>query len=342
MSKLTYQRLSRSILLGLALLATSTLHEAKAAIWTGGGIDDEFSTPANWDSSAVPTAGSTQNINGVFIVERSVDSSAGRTFVQGGAVLNVTGGTHIDTQSGASTYNFVGLSSGSGVVNQSGGTYSIGHGLRIGVGAGTNSGTYNLSGGNLIIYRGSSSSIEPSNPGGRPSMEIGGTTGSGLLEISGGSLSTRLGTHIAPTGTFSVVGSGATSINIGPQNSGDGSWIQHGTLKASIDAGGITPIFVDDFDDAGGVVGEFKAGSELDLSFDGIAPAGGSWTLLTIENTDIVDGGLALSSGTSSNWSFVIDNSGDDGLLIVTYVPEPSAGSLLLIGSLFFVRKMRI
>jgi hypothetical protein len=162
-------------------------------------------------------------------------------------------------------------------------------------------------------------------------LEVGDTAGTGLFEISGGSLLTRAGVHIAPTGVFSVLGSDASSIDIGPSGSGDGSWIQHGTLAASIDGSGITPIFVDDFDDAGGVVAQFVAGSLLDLGFDGVSPYGGTWTLLEVENTDIADNGLGLTGSTSSGWSFEVDNSGANGLLTATYaVPEPQ--SLVLVG----------
>ena len=308
-----------------------------AGSFTGLGDGTSFEDPNNWSDPNEAFPGSTRDINGAFTVDRNVSVNTNRTFIKGGAVLNIASGTHNDGQSGANIFNFLGDTS-SGTVNQSGGHYLIGHGLRVGVGNANADGTYNLTDGHLEIFRGSNSKIEPSNPGGRPSMEIGDAAAAGqagLFEISGGYLETRAGVHIAPNGVFSVVGSDPNAIDIGPQGSGDGSWIQHGTLKAAIDAGGITPIFVDDFDNAGGVVGILRTGSLLDLSFDSISPFAGTWTLLEIENTDITDEGLALSGSTAPGWSFNIDNSGANGLLTATYViPEPASLALIVLGCL--------
>ncbi|MEM7314485.1 MAG: PEP-CTERM sorting domain-containing protein [Planctomycetota bacterium] len=64
----------------------------------------------------------------------------------------------------------------------------------------------------------------------------------------------------------------------------------------------------------------------------------GTWTLLEIENTDIVDNGLALSGSTASGWSFDVDNSGANGLLTATYtVPEPGALGMVVLGALLLV-----
>ena len=310
-----------------------------SAVWIGGtGL--EYSTAANWGDNAVPASGSTQDINGAFTVERSVDSVAGRTFVRGGGTLNITGGSHNDTNSSATNWNFVGDGS-AGTVNQSAGTFEIGHALRVGTGdKAASDGTYHLSGGFLSIYRGSNSAIDSSNPGGRPSMEVGGiTNGTGLFEISGGAMETRGGVHIGGTGTFSVVGSAATSIGIGSNQSLDGVWLQTagGTLSAAIDAGGVTPIFIDD-KDGGTIFAEFQDASILDLSFaSGVTPFDGAWTVMEVEGTTITDLGLGLSAATmvDPNWSFVIDNSGANGLLVAIYsgdlvvIPEPSRVALI-------------
>lgn len=315
---------------------------AQAALYTGAGIDDEYSTAANWDDNAVPASGSTQDINGAFTVERSVDSVAGRTFISGGATVNVTGGTHNDNQSGSGTRNFLGRGS-TGTINQSGGDHLIGHLLSIGGGGANGNGAYYLTNGSLTIYRGSNSIIDGANPQGRPSLEVSDeeAAGSGLFEISGGSLATRGGVGVGTTGVFSVVGSNATSIGIGSDQSLSGAWLQQagGTLKAAIDAGGITSIFLDEVD-AAPVLAEFLSGSVLDLGFDGIAPIAGTWTLLEAENADITDGGLGLSGATASGWSFDVDNSGANGLLTATYaIPEPTSMALLVFGSLFLGRR---
>lgn len=313
--------------LAVALSVTSV----QGASWIGGGVGSEYLTPGNWDDGLVPSSGSTQNINGPYTVTRSGNTTAGRTFVRGGAVLNVPGGNHDDDISDANKWNLLGEDS-KGTINQSGGTYEIGHGLRIGVGknnSANSDGLYNQTGGDLVIYRAGNSKTEPSNPGGRTSMEIGDTAGAGLYQISGGSLRTRTTVHIAEAGTFRVIGSGASSIGIGSEQSGDGGWLQKGLLSMEIDAGGVTSIFVDD---TGGGVGiaEFYSGSLLDLDFAaGVTPYGGTWTLMEVEGTNIVDSGLALSSLVDPAWSFDIDNSGTNGVLTATFVPEPGTYALL-------------
>lgn len=346
-------------LLIAAVMAVACGNVAQAAVWVGPASGGEYSTAANWDDNMVPDSGtnSTQDINGAFVVDRSVDSSSGRTFVRGGGVLNVTAGDHSDARSGASIYNFVGDGS-AGTVNLSGGSYDIGHAVRIGGGNASSDGTFTVSGGALNVSRGSNSAIDTGNPGGRPSLQTGGQdAGSvGLFEVSGGSVITRFGSHLGSTGTFSVVGSGATSIAIGNNVNGDGVWLQRagGTLKAAIDAGGLTPILIDDNgDDGADIFAEFEAGSLLDLSFDGIAPVAGTWTILELENaaieisgTGTVTGytlGLGLSGSTAAGWSFAVDNSGVNGLLTATFteIPEPASLALLALGSLVVLGSRR-
>lgn len=338
-------------LMAIAVLALAMGGVTHAANWDGGGDGTSFEDDVNWDPDA-PDA--TRDINGAFTVTRDVDINVNRTFVRGGAVLNLTAGNHTDGQSGASIYNFVGNDS-AGTVNQSGGDYNIGHALRVGGGNADSDGAYNLSGGSLNVFRGSNSNIIGTV--GRPSLQVGNpsTGGSGLLEISGGSLVTRFGSHLGDGGVFSVVGSGATSIAIGNNNNGDGNWVQRagGTLQAAIDAGGLTPIFIDDNgDDGAGIFAEFEAGSLLDVSFDGIAPVAGTWTVLELENGDIetlgsgtatgmATLGLALSGSTASGWSFNVDNSGANGLLTVSYIPEPTSLALMMCGGMAALLRRR-
>lgn len=327
------------------LIATTALTlalggAAQAAVWTGAGVGDEFSTAANWDDNAVPVGSvNSSNINSAVTVERSVDSVSSRTFVNGGGTLNVTGGTHNDNRSGNTIRNFVGRGS-AGTVNLSGGSYSIGHSLSIGGGGGPG-GTFNQTGGILSIYRGANSA----NIGGNYSIEIGDETvggGDGLFQISGGSMETRVGVGIGAAGTFSVLGSGATSIGIGSNGSLDGVWKQHssGTLSATIDLGGVTPILIDDL--GGSPSATFDAGSFLNLGFN-VTPFAGTWTILELENAGITDDGLGLTAATAAdpNWSFNIDNSGANGLLTATYAPEPSTALLGLLGLGFLSKRRR-
>ena len=150
---------------------------------------------------------------------------------------------------------------------------------------------------------------------------------------------------VGTTGTFSVVGSGASSIGIGSNGSLDGEWNQFagGTLSATMDLTGVTKIFIDDVD-GGGVSVNFQAGSLLNLGFLGTAVAG-TWTVLEAEGT-VFDAstiaGLSLTPGTAAGWSYGFDNVGGNGLLTATYViPEPSASLLGGLGLLAILRRRR-
>jgi len=331
----------------LSILAASTAgfflagQTTNAATWVGGGADNEFSTIANWDDGLAPASGSTQDINSAVIVERSVDSTAGRTFVSGGGSLNITGGNHSDSRSGNTIRNFLGRGS-AGTINQSDGSYNIGHMLSIGGGGASGNGIYNLSGGSLNISRGGNSIIGGSY--GNPSLEVSDeeNAGSGLFDISGGDLITRFGVGIGSSGTFRVSGSGSSSINIGNNSNGNGWWEQEtgSTLDAIVDSSGITKIFIDEL--AGSTaVADFATGSLLNLSFDGAAVAG-TWTILELENQDITDNGLALASSAAAGWSFNIDNSGTNGLLTASYaVPEPSSTALLGLSGFALILRRR-
>ncbi|MDF7808623.1 hypothetical protein P4E94_14330 [Pontiellaceae bacterium B12219] len=293
---------------------------AGAETWDGGGADNEYSTALNWNNDVIPT-NSTGDINGAYTVERFADINVLRTFVQGGAILNVTGGTQNDSESGNTIRNFIGFGS-KGTVNQSGGSYNIGHILIVGGSNSAGDGTYNLSGGDLAVSRGGNSFMGVS---GGSSIEIGVGGGTGLFNISGGSLTTRIGVGIGATGTFRVQGSGAGIIGIGSNGSLDGDWNQSagGTLSVGIDAGGVTKILIDDYQDDGGAYATFESGSLLDVDFYSTGSGSGTWTVLEVEGTNIVDNGLAFAPGVDTSvWSFAIDNSGPNGLLTVTSVGE--------------------
>ncbi|MEN8790598.1 MAG: carbohydrate-binding protein, partial [Lentimonas sp.] len=325
MTTLAKHILSKTVHLWLVLATSTSLF---SATWDGGGDDDEYSTALNWSDDLVPSgpAETTQDISGAYTVVRNVDSTSARTLVNDGAVLNVTSGSHNDSKAGNTIRNFVGNGS-SGTVNMSGAstTYLIGHKLAIAYNSNSDGAFYHT-GGALNVYRGSNSLI--GGYGGLfalgHSISIGGnsthTNGTGIYEISDGSLNTRTGVGVGNNGIFSIVGSAATEIRLGGSNT-DAGWFAlsaDGTLKATIDAGGITPIYVED-DGAMTSAVELQAGSLLDLSFN-IPAINGTWTLIEVEDGDVVDNGLALAPGVSSDWSFAIDNSGTNGLLTVSYM----------------------
>ena len=301
-----------------AVLLFAVGSSADAQNWIGGGPDNEFSTAANWSDGTTPDPmNAAQNIDGVFTVERSVDSATSRTFLNNGAVLNMTGGAHSDARAGANIFNFVG-SNGTCTFNQSGGSFDIGHGLRIGTGGNPNGdGTYNLTGGDLIISRGSNSALDPDPAGGRPSLEVGsviGVGGIGLFEMSGSStLETRGPAHLLGTGVISVVGSSIGQIGIGLNGSGDGGWLQQtgAILRAGLDAGGLTPIFIDEVDgdpllgNNGDVT--FEPGSILDPYDAG--GANNAWTAVMTWEGTLTGGSVPTLSATSvaAGWEMRVE-----------------------------------
>uniref|UniRef100_UPI003563C924 carbohydrate-binding protein n=1 Tax=Pontiella sp. TaxID=2837462 RepID=UPI003563C924 len=316
---------------GLVLALAVFGSMAYADTWTGLGDGTSYEDALNWDPSTNAFTGSTRDINGPYTVTRAVDVSVNRTFVQGGATLNVTAGSHSDGQAGNNIRNFVGNGS-QGTVNVSGAStvYDIGHVFAI-AHSSNSDGTVNLSGGTLKVGRGGNTLV--GGYGGiftrGHSVSIGGNisnTGvTGLMEITGGTLTTRTGLVVAKNGTLSIVGSDAT-ILLGGAND-DTGWFglsADGLLKASVDAGGVSKIFVEEADNANTLIptAELQPGSLLYVT--NTTAYGGSWTLLEVENGDITNNGLAFAAGVDTNvWSFTVDNSDANGKLIITAAGDP-------------------
>jgi hypothetical protein len=264
------------------------------------------------------------------------DSASGsmtvdRMDISNGSVFNMMGGTFDLSQSGAVVRMNVGLEGRGSIVNQSGGSMNVGHMLRIGNKQA--SGTYNLSGGALDIFRAGRSLIDA--PAG-PSLSLGPGNAEAEMNISGGSLTSRFGVEIDSKATFKVLGTGASKIGIGlNERQGFGSWYQKGTLSAGIGPKGITKIEIIGNASKDQFV-TFLSGAVLDLSFHGANPYSGTWTILEVEDANIVDEGLLLSAATrrDPNWSFEIDNTGRVGRLNAKYVdiPEPKSFALVLGG----------
>ncbi|MFC7337870.1 hypothetical protein ACFQY0_11830 [Haloferula chungangensis] len=346
---------TRQMLAATAITLTSAL-TVNAATWIGG-TGTEFSTAANWDSGIAPPGESNETyiISGPVTVDRTESSSTFNTNVENGATLNVSGGTHNDNRAGNTIRNFVG-STTAGTVNVTGAStsYSIGHVLAIANGNNGN-GAFTVSdGASVDIYRGSNNLIGTGGVVGgityNASLSIGtapGNTSTGLFEISGGSLSTRVGVNVGNGGTFSVVGSEVSSIVLGGSNV-DAGWLilaAGSTLKATIDDSGITPIFVEKYAGTSGTfiqsIVNLASGALLDMDFAS-TPIAGTWTLVEMEDGDIVNDGFALTdSDIAAGWSFSVDNSGTNGLLQVTYVPEPSGAILGGLGLLALFRRRR-
>ena len=296
----------------------STLSYGADVTWTGN-TNNRYETGSNWNTNSVPTSDDFALIPSGTV---NIASSSGTTpnvrgFRQTGGTLNISGGTVEAGQvSQFSDFN--------GTVNQTGGFASYNM-ARIGAAANSNA-SYVVSGGEFKIARAR----------GNVSLNIGGlSSGSGSLTVSGGSFQARQSVRLGGSasngkGTFSVMGSQASSISIG-ENGVDGVWFQSSgsTLVLRVDAGGTTPIILND-NDGSGTSATFENGSILDvdhLSGEG----GGNWTVLEVENADIADNGLAFAPGVDTSvWSFTVDNSGANGKLIVSAVGDPVGFNLIV------------
>ena len=296
--------------------------------WTGT-ADNAWENADNWDNETGPIAGDYAYISSGTV---NFSSSSGsnndaspslRGFRQSGGTLNISG-DRIEAAFQASAY-----SQFDGIVTQSGGAVSI-NAIRIGAAANSN-GSYTLNDGEFRIARAS----------GGLSLSLGGfSSGNGSLTIAGGSVSTRNrvqlgGPSAAGTGTFTVLGTQASSIGVATANDGaDGQWNQYpgSSLVLRFDIGGTTPIFLrDDPAIDGAASATFEDGSILDvdhLSGNG----GGTWTVMEVENGNIVDNGLEFAPGVDTSiWSFSVDNSGSNGRLLVTAIGDP-VGYPLIVG----------
>lgn len=330
---------------------------AQGATFTNGGDGVSWEDPLNWDTG-VPPSSAGQNIvilgnsqvvfdSGTWsylatnsLLTSSTEYRGAARLLMGESTAGAANGTHsltLDPGTGnlinftSSSSQAIGARAGkngtlnvqSGIVNIGGGSMAIGS---------AGNGVLNVSGGSMIF--------------GRSAPNIGTSTGTGAVNITGGSFTTRAGATVGTNGAFNVFGSAATQIGLGSDGTIDGVWTQAdgGILNMSIDAGGVTKIFVDDVDTTSTLpqAASFAAGSILNLGFHGVSPFAGTWTLMELENGDITDSGLALGLGVDSGWSFAIDNTGTNGFLTATYViPEPSAALLGGLGLLALLRRRR-
>ena len=335
--------------IGLAsLLVFANPASAVVYVWTNGGGDNDYNTDANWDQGTAPVAGRNQAHFNSFGAELSSGSPAGISairigydgtdgdFTQSGGTLNVTNNSNDASR--------VGRNAADGTWNMTGGTATI-NAIQVGLNGGGNTsvGTMNVSGGSLTISRGVAGASLAVGFGG-----VGNFTLSGNAIFQSRNVVT-VGMSGTGSGTFNVIGSSvgggptAGTIGIGTAGTTDGIWNQgaNGTLNMTIDASGVSTLFIDD-KAQGDVAANFALGSLLGLDFN-VAPYDGSFTLMEVENGDVTDSGLALTGSTDPNWSFAVDNSGANGLLIGTYlsVPEPGSISLLFasLGTLLVRRR---
>ncbi|MGJ8641217.1 MAG: hypothetical protein ACSHYA_17640 [Opitutaceae bacterium] len=288
-------------------------------------MNTKYETGGNWDSDAVPFS-TGKNSMALAISDggtMTFDASSGKRQIDflnvtNGSVLNMSGGVFDHSRAGNVVRTSIGLSGGVSTVNQTGGDMMIGHMLRLGGKGGA--GVYNLSGGSLSVFRGGGSLMGgPFNP----SISVGAGNLPSEFNISGGKLESRGGVEIGPDSSFNVIGSGASSITFGLSKYKEpGNWFQKGTLSFSIGTDGVTIIDIASGENGAPDV-RFMPGSVLDLSFNGIVPFAGTWTLMEVEGAELINEGLALSPKTLADprWAVKIDNSGVNGRLVATYLP---------------------
>ncbi len=314
-----------------SLLATCLLCLASHAAdvsWDGSESSD-WATGSNWDNNTGPAAGDVAIINSGTVQFNTGTTPNLNALRFLGGTLTLSGGTFTATASSSADSHV------EGTLFHTGTTATINE-LEIGRTLG-NTGLYRLSGGSLRVSRGLAGY----------SLYLGGNksavnAGTGTLEISGGAFTTRSGVKLGDatrtgTGKFTVLGSSISQIGIAASTGDtDGTWKQHAgsTLKVGIDFGGLTKIFIHDSATATtGTSATFESGSLLDVGYYSTGYGGGTWTVMEVENGDIINNSLAFSPGVNTSvWSFSIDNSGANGLLKVTAVGAP-AGIDLTVGN---------
>ena len=294
---------------------------AQDVTWTGA-TDDAWENGSNWNNNIGPAEGDWVIIPSgtVEYSAASGDSPSLRGIGQDGGTLNISGGQLNLAQNASAISNF------NGAVNQTGGFAGV-NTMRIG---NTANGSYTITGGDLDIGRGRNGN----------SLYLGGGNGSqtGSFTIDSGSFITRAPVRVGDAsnsglGIFTVLGS-ESSIGIGDSNDDvDGGWHQHpgSSLVLRFDVGGCSPIIIHDNSNTDvGTFAIFESGSILDV--DHIAGGGGgTWTVMEVENGDVVDNGLVFAPGVDTSvWSFSIDNSGANGKLIVTAAGDPVGFDLLV------------
>lgn len=165
----------------------------------------------------------------------------------------------------------------------------------------------------------------------------------------------RSGASATRGGILHIEGSAASITMLGGEEaSGYGAFqiFDYGTVIAELDAGGVSTINVDLTQSANLLYAKGDnadlAGGTIDMR--GVTPnAGDSFTLLT---ADVIDStGIALDAGDAADWTLTIitgsesglgnPNNGDNGSVVVTYIPEPASLVLLGLGGLALIRRRR-
>ncbi|MCU0796563.1 MAG: hypothetical protein MUF31_11570 [Akkermansiaceae bacterium] len=343
-------------LLAYSILSIFVAHAAEIT-WTGS-ADQEWLNPANWSSQpALPVEGSNATADTLWIDSPSrpavFDAADGtrnyrsiRVGFNADGRLDITGGI----LSGQHTIQtMIGRAGHHGIMNLSGdGQFRSGHITQVGLDAGS-IGEIHQSGGTFTIFRGAAADSVP----GETSLHLG-PGGSGLYQLSAGSLFTRFGVVVGSTtpgssGRFHVTGS-SWNATIGGNNginpANHGFWVQraNGTLAATIDSSNFS-LSTLHIHHATGSFLTFEAGSLLDTGFTGHSPTTPmSWDLIRFDNNaTLTDLGLTLHPyDIAAGWSFEWADSDADprpDTLRLHYSP-PVANAAITVHSLAELREV--
>jgi hypothetical protein len=339
------QAIGKSTKIGITMASTALLIvisvSATDYYWSNAGSDNDYMTTNNWvysDGSVVSNLPSVSgdaayiNTNGAdkCVFSGGSPNNIDSVYVGFGAgvrgALEVTGGT-LKATANASRYTYVGDGAGSsGDVAVDGGTFEVN---RFDIGRNSATGAVVVTEGTLKVARG--------NAGYSIRLSVNGNSDADL-EISGGLVSTRVGTQINSGGTFTVKGSGS-AISIGGAGAGDCYWDLNagGTLAVQIDSGGLSPIEIDN--DSGGSYAAFAEGAYLEPSFlDGYVETN-AWVVMACEG-NMTDNGLMLSTHVDASlWNFGVSSNPVDevNVLWVGYAGAEYVPPVLYTGTNVYV-----
>jgi hypothetical protein len=322
-----------------------TAHATNAnADWDNGAANNDFAHANNWAGNTLPSTGYS-GVGDFIRIDRDGTNRAvyratldnpgtGATSAQAGIfsrlqIADVSGNGGLDITNGtfktdSTSSTVIGSSGRTGTLVVNGAATVVDLGGWVFVGNSTaGTGVVNLINGSL-----SSSRDNPVGGVSHVSIALGnGNNASGSIIMSGGTLNTRSGILLGgpgTTGTGRFEMRGGTA-NIGPIGStDDGFWVQssNSVLAAYVSNNTLGQIYIANLANTGGTYANgnviFMPGAKLEPGFLG-ATNPGAWDLMKFDGA-LLTNGLALASGTDTNWSFQFATNGSQTVLRVIYI----------------------